>query len=1105
MMRKDLLKFLGLILILILVMSVVFTPFEKVKGYENALPHTIRVWVDRGCGSTYMVGERGSVYVQLDWSGYVEVTWSCNYGPERRIFAGNLSPGTHRVFSFTIVEPTGTEIVTARLYGSCGAVVAQDVCIFYSESLPCHVQIWTNKGCNKTFELGEYIEIYGKSTVEAYGVYVVQRPDGIWRFNVHLPANRVVVLAKGVLEGPTGTRKYTLCVYCSPEPPEPGWENFDLIDIPETVVCDSCTIYVKAGKGCFSGYVRDKNGNPVPDAEVKITSGPVKRTGKTDSNGFYKICELPPGEYSAIAEKECLKSEKKTGITVESGKTTEGIDFIVEDIGGEVFVSPQQWEPTLKGGEIKNMNFTIKTDECPSEIANIHKISGPEWLKIKNLPSLPLRIEKDNPLEFSIEVSPPISVYGDFPFSVEIEISKGNPSVLNIEGVIHVEISPGRIKGRVLDEDGNPVAGAVVSIVSGTIKKSTTTGSNGYYDLPDLVPGTYSVTVSKENYNSQTKSQIRIDPGQTLNLNFTLKFSEGEWDISPYEFDLIFEAGESDTKEFEIKVLSGKIKNLHIERSYPDWISFSIEQIESMKFGETKKIKIKLSPYRAVAGDFIFEIPIKVDYGKPKIRNLKLTIKVKPYIPPSNETIEEDLDNDGKKDVAVATDKNWMQINSSDKDAVVSKIGLTQNKKVVIEKIESKIQKQSLDELSLVEGPNIEVINDDYEFKAIKSESIYSNLSGTKRLKVIWTIITPTEEDFSYVMGKFENIGIEDIHFSSSTYFGASLIEAKIVNPEKLLIFGAKDEIDIEENPSGSGYELKKDKPIMITYNNEVAFGFGFLSPWITDPKGAYTENRNIVVGVDEITLKPDESSFWQGFMSVIDIQQEYYGKVFAGNYPGIRAITLQSFLKKYFEKMFKTAKEKLLDMLNKLATRITGFKDIEGRTDAGYIAILFEEGILKGYPTGEVKPDSQVTRAEFVTMICKFLRLRKYEGIDTTFPDVKINDWFYGYVETAVKYGLVKGYPDGTFKPNNPVSRSEAITVLANALDIFFDSPIQHFIDVPKAYWGYSAIEGAYLNHIIPIEPPIVVKNRFYPDKKAKRGELAIFICNGSIYNSER
>ena len=82
-------------------------------------------------------------------------------------------------------------------------------------------------------------------------------------------------------------------------------------------------------------------------------------------------------------------------------------------------------------------------------------------------------------------------------------------------------------------------------------------------------------------------------------------------------------------------------------------------------------------------------------------------------------------------------------------------------------------------------------------------------------------------------------------------------------------------------------------------------------------------------------------------------------------------------------------------------------------------------KGLIKGYEDGTFKPDNSVSRAEFVTMMNNVLK-NDAEGT-VSFTDVKETDWFYQAVAAAVNAGYCKGYEDGTFKPSATISRAEA------------------------------------------------------------------------------
>lgn len=105
---------------------------------------------------------------------------------------------------------------------------------------------------------------------------------------------------------------------------------------------------------------------------------------------------------------------------------------------------------------------------------------------------------------------------------------------------------------------------------------------------------------------------------------------------------------------------------------------------------------------------------------------------------------------------------------------------------------------------------------------------------------------------------------------------------------------------------------------------------------------------------------------------------------------------------------------------------------DIANHWAVGQIQSMADEGIVSGYADNTFKPDAEVTRAEFVTMVNKVFKFT--ETIETSYPDVKAGDWFAGEIGKAKAAGYLGGYADGTMKPGNRISRQEAAVVIAQA-----------------------------------------------------------------------
>jgi len=103
------------------------------------------------------------------------------------------------------------------------------------------------------------------------------------------------------------------------------------------------------------------------------------------------------------------------------------------------------------------------------------------------------------------------------------------------------------------------------------------------------------------------------------------------------------------------------------------------------------------------------------------------------------------------------------------------------------------------------------------------------------------------------------------------------------------------------------------------------------------------------------------------------------------------------------------------------------GFGDVP----AGYwaknqIDYLVAKGVIAGFPDGTFKPETPVTREQFAKMVCVAKGIKEYKPSTATFKDVNSSRWSYGFVEAAAKAGYIKGYPDGTFGPDKNITRQE-------------------------------------------------------------------------------
>lgn len=104
---------------------------------------------------------------------------------------------------------------------------------------------------------------------------------------------------------------------------------------------------------------------------------------------------------------------------------------------------------------------------------------------------------------------------------------------------------------------------------------------------------------------------------------------------------------------------------------------------------------------------------------------------------------------------------------------------------------------------------------------------------------------------------------------------------------------------------------------------------------------------------------------------------------------------------------------------------------DIAGHWAESVITQWQSKGLIQGYEDGTFKPGNTITRAGFVTLMNNAKGFWSEGSIN--FSDVKNGSWFYSAVARAVAAGYVNGYSDGSFKPNNTITRAEAAVMIAN------------------------------------------------------------------------
>lgn len=157
----------------------------------------------------------------------------------------------------------------------------------------------------------------------------------------------------------------------------------------------------------------------------------------------------------------------------------------------------------------------------------------------------------------------------------------------------------------------------------------------------------------------------------------------------------------------------------------------------------------------------------------------------------------------------------------------------------------------------------------------------------------------------------------------------------------------------------------------------------------------------------------------------------------------------------------------KLLDADKLRVLRLLTYPDVAStywaRDQISYLGTL---GIIQGYKDGKFKPQGYITRAELATLLIR-TKMGGDKNVPPTtgriFKDVPVKHWAAKYVNRAAKQGIVKGYPDKTFRPNSRLTRAEGLAMIARFGGVKQQAFTKEFKDVPAKHWAAPIIAGAY------------------------------------------
>ncbi|SHE51126.1 S-layer homology domain-containing protein [Desulforamulus putei DSM 12395] len=175
-------------------------------------------------------------------------------------------------------------------------------------------------------------------------------------------------------------------------------------------------------------------------------------------------------------------------------------------------------------------------------------------------------------------------------------------------------------------------------------------------------------------------------------------------------------------------------------------------------------------------------------------------------------------------------------------------------------------------------------------------------------------------------------------------------------------------------------------------------------------------------------------------------------------------------------------------------------FSDVTGHWGQKDIERMAARGIIGGYQDHSFRPDANITRAELATLLSRLLGLNEKATI--TFSDVTEKDWHYESIAKAFQAGIVRGYHDGSFKPNQYVTREQMAAMIANALEnegISIgqnDASLGLFTDAGSiSPWARQSVATA---SALGIVKGIISeqKVKFAPGKQATRAEATVMLA---------
>ncbi|HIS72779.1 MAG TPA: S-layer homology domain-containing protein, partial [Candidatus Scatomorpha pullicola] len=317
------------------------------------------------------------------------------------------------------------------------------------------------------------------------------------------------------------------------------------------------------------------------------------------------------------------------------------------------------------------------------------------------------------------------------------------------------------------------------------------------------------------------------------------------------------------------------------------------------------------------------------------------------------------------------------------------------------------------------------------ELGNVNTDFAYMNLVDTNNGNVYVTANKPVTVTWPYPAGTDSNDTFYIVHFTNMNR-GIDLTEGAIAS-------AAVESLETENTENGIRFTVDSFSPFVLVWSDE---GGGWNPPDIDDdkpekPGGLNTEDHvAYIIGYPDGEVKP-EGNITRAEVATIffrlltdETRDEYWSKT--NSYTDVPA-----------DSWFNNA-----------------------------ISTLSNMGIIDGYADGSFRPDAPITRAEFTKIAVSFFEYADYV-YENTFTDVRSGSWYTQFIAAAVEIGLIEGYPDGTFRPDNYITRAEACTIVNRTLNrapdedhLLPESVMITWPDNQPGTWYYADMQEATNSH---------------------------------------